>query len=82
VEGSLTQTEYGGPQWYVTRDNRIEVTTRKDTIWQGMGTLSSNLFEQHGLTPLLQYSYTKRDSNIWTREYDRHRMNFMLNYRF
>ena len=82
VEGSLTDTRYQAPQWYITRDNRIAVTTRKDKTWQVMTSLSSNIFERYNLTPVLQYTYTNRESNIWTREYERHRVNFMLNYRF
>jgi hypothetical protein len=82
VEGSLMQTRYKAAQWYVTRDNRIDETVRQDTIWQLTATLSSNIFERYGLTPMLQYSYTKRDSNIWTREYERHRVNLFFNYRF
>jgi tetratricopeptide (TPR) repeat protein len=82
VEGSLMRTRYQAPQWYVTRDNRIDVTTRKDQTWRFLTSLSSNVFEKYSLTPLLQYSYTRRDSNIWTREYDRHRLNLLINYRF
>ena len=82
VEGSLMQTDYKGMQWYVTRDNRIDETVRKDTTWQMAASLSSNIFERYNLTPVFQYSYTKRYSNIWTREYDRHRLNFLVNYRF
>ena len=82
MEGSLTNTRYQAPQWYVTRDNRIDETTRKDKTWQIFVSLSSNILERYKLTPVIQYTYTKRDSNIWTREYDRHRVNFMINYRF
>jgi hypothetical protein len=82
VEGSLMRTRYQAPQWYITRDNRIAVTTREDTTRQLSASLSSSFFERYNLTPVLQYAYTRRDSNIWTREYDRHRVNFLLNYRF
>ena len=82
LEGSLIETRYKAPQWYVTRDHRIAETVREDKTWQLFASLSSNILERYNLTPILQYVYTKRDSNIWTREYERHRVNFMLNYRF
>jgi tetratricopeptide (TPR) repeat protein len=82
VEGSLMRTRYNASQWYVTRDNAITETTRQDTTWQFAASLSSSVFERYDLTPVLQYVYTKRDSNIWTRDYDRHRINFLINYRF
>jgi len=82
VEGSLTDTRFKASQWYVTHDNRIDVTTRKDKTWQVSSSLSSNIFERFNLTPILQYTYTRRDSNIWTREYERHRVTLLFNYKF
>ena len=82
LEGSVMQSAYQAPQWYVTKDNRIDETTRKDTIWGFYASLSSSALESWNLTPMLQYNYTKRDSNIWTREYERHRVNLMVNFRF
>jgi tetratricopeptide (TPR) repeat protein len=81
VEGSLTDTRYQAPQWYVTRDHLIDETVREDKTWQLFSSLSSNIFEKYNITPVLQYTYTKRDSNIWIREYERHRVNFMFNYK-
>jgi hypothetical protein len=81
-EVSLIDTRYHDEQWYVTRDYRIDVTTREDKIWQFFTSLSSNLFEKYGITPILQYVYVRRDSNIWSREYDRHRLNLSFNYNF
>ncbi len=79
--GSLTESKYRASQWYVTKDNRIDVTTRRDKIW-GMTTfLSSNRLEKYNLTPILRYSYTKRTSNIWSREYERNRVDFLMNLR-
>jgi len=81
MEGSLTQTRYQDSQWFVTRDNLIDVAVREDKTWQIYTSLSSNIFERYNITPVLQYAYTKRDSNIWTREYDRHRVNLLFNYK-
>jgi len=81
LQGSLTKSRYHAPQWYVTRDNRIDETVRKDKIW-GLGlSLSSNRLEKYNLTPVLRYGYTKRTSNIWSREYDRSRLDLLMNLR-
>jgi hypothetical protein len=82
AEGSLTDTKYGDSQWYVTKDNRIDEAVRKDKTWRLLASLSSNLLERYNLTPILQYAYTKRNSNIWSREYKQHRLNLLCNYRF
>lgn len=81
AEGSLTLTKYQAPQWYVTKDNRIDETVREDKTWQLFSSLASTALEKYDLTPMLQYTYTKRDSNLWTREYDRHQINLLLNYK-
>ena len=81
-ELSLTETRYHDTQWYITRDYRIDETRRRDRTWQVFASLSSNLFEQYDITPVLHYAYIKRESNIWSREYDRHRLTMLFNYRF
>jgi len=81
VEGSLMDTRYQDSQWYVTREGTISETIREDKTWQVFSSLSSNVLERYNLTPVLQYTYTKRDSNIWTREYERHRVNLLFNYK-
>jgi hypothetical protein len=82
AELSRIDAQYHGEQWYVTRHYRIDSTTRQDKTWQFYAALSSNLFEKYGITPVLQYTYIKRESNIWSREYDRHRLNLAFSYNF
>jgi hypothetical protein len=82
AELSLTETRYHDKLWYITRDHRIDEIRRGDKTWQFYASLSSNIFESRGITPVLQYYYVKRDSNIWSREYDRHRINLSFNIRF
>ena len=80
LEGSLTEANYHARQWYVTKDNRINERTRKDRIQGLLVSLSSTrLEEKYHLTPTLQYSYIKRDANIWSRKYERNYINFMVN---
>ena len=81
AEGSLMETDYKAAQWYITRDNRLTEGVREDKTWRLLTSLSSNAFESLGLTPVLQYTYTKRKSNIWSREYDQHRVSLLFNYR-
>ncbi|MCL2644110.1 MAG: surface lipoprotein assembly modifier [Betaproteobacteria bacterium] len=81
MQGSLTQSKYQAPQWYVTRDNRIEETVRRDKTLGLTVSLSSNHFEKYNLTPIVRYSHTKRTSNIWSREYERNRWDFLMNLR-
>ena len=81
LEGSLMETEYKAAQWYITQDNRIAEGVRRDKTWRMLTSFSSNAFENLGLTPVLQYTYTNRESNIWSREYEQHRISLLFNYR-
>jgi tetratricopeptide (TPR) repeat protein len=82
VEGSVASAEYQAGQFYVTQDYRIDSATREDKIYGVDAVLSTNVFESWGITPMLQYSYIKRDSNIWSYDYDRHRINLAFNFKF
>ncbi len=55
---------------------------RRDRTWQIFASLSSSLLEKYDITPTLQYTYVRRDSNIWTQEHERQRLNLSLGYRF
>ena len=81
VQGSLAKSKYQTPQWYVTKDNRIDETVRRDKTWGLTVSLSSNRFEKYNLTPIIRYSYTKRTSNIWSWEYERNCLDFLMNLR-
>ena len=65
-----------------SRDYRIAETRRRDRTWQVFASLSSSLLEKYDITPTLQYTYVRRDSNIWTQEHERQRLNLSLGYRF
>jgi len=79
LEGSLTKSRYHASQWFVTKDNMIDETVRKDKTLGLTASLSSNWLEEYNLIPILRYSYIKRTSNIWSREYERNRVDFLVN---
>jgi len=82
LEGNLTQTNYKAENWFVTRDHRIEVNRRMDETRGLQATLTSNLWEKYNLTPTLNYAYANRRSNIWSREYQRHRLSLIFEFKY
>jgi tetratricopeptide (TPR) repeat protein len=82
LEGNLTQTSYQAERWYVTRAHRIDETRRRDETLGLQAALSSNLLEKYRLTPTLHYAYTDRRSNIWSQEYQRHRLNLIFDFKY
>ncbi|MDR2947080.1 MAG: surface lipoprotein assembly modifier [Candidatus Adiutrix sp.] len=82
VEGGLTRADYHAGQWYVTDDYRLDYTRRQDLIKEATVELSTNIWEGLGMRPTLQYTYIRQGSNIWSHEYDRHRINLLTTFRF
>lgn len=82
VEGSLTQATYHEGKWYITDDHLLDYAKRRDLIKGLTVELGSNIWEGLGIRPTLQYTYTRQDSNIWSHEYDRHRLNLLVSFRF
>ncbi|MDR2925468.1 MAG: surface lipoprotein assembly modifier [Azoarcus sp.] len=81
VEASFTRSRYQAQQLYADQDNRIAEAVRRDGTLGLYVSLSSNRFERYNLTPILRYSHTHRRSNIWSHEYRRNRLDFLLDIR-
>ena len=54
----------------------------RDFIQRYAISLSNNKFDIWGFVPTLTFSYTKRDSNVKTREYDKMTVEFTMQQRF
>ncbi|MDR0635031.1 MAG: surface lipoprotein assembly modifier [Azoarcus sp.] len=79
LEGSLIQARYHASQWYVTKDNGLGEAVRRNDTRGLLLSLSSTRLEKYNLTPTLQYSYTRSDSNIRIWEYERNRVDLLFN---
>ena len=82
TELSMAESRYHDSQYYIGKDYFIDETTREDKIYNLSVELRTNILEHKGIRPVLRYGYTKRDSNIWSYEYDRHRLMGSIDYRF
>ena len=78
----LIQTKYKGPQYFIMNDYTLDRFTRKDIGYRAYVRLSSRYLEYKRLYPSISYTYTKRNSNAPAYEFDKHRMQIELNYRF
>lgn len=83
-EFSVTKTRYRDERWFITEDSLFDNTVRDDLNYNVYAQLSTNVFEAKGLAfvPSLQYYYSRRDSNIWSYDYDRHRVNLGVEFKF
>ncbi len=78
----LTQTKYKDSQFFIMDDYTVNKFTRRDIGYRAYLRLSSRYLEYKRLYPAISYTYTKRDSNAPAYEFDKHRMQIELNYRF
>lgn len=72
---------YDAPQWSVQNGTFTQVTEHDFTQRYALS-LSNNKFDVMGFVPTIIFSYTRRDSNMWQREYDRWAIEFTMSRRF
>jgi len=77
IEPSFYWSKYDEPQWFAA-----EQITPNDFIQRYALSLSNNKLDVWGFVPTVVFSYTKRNSNVWQREYDKFTIEFTMQQRF
>lgn len=81
LEPSVSWTNYDGARWTV-KDNHFVQITEHDFLQRYTVSLSNNKFDIWGFVPTVTFGYTKRDSNIKNRGYDKMSVEFTMRQRF
>lgn len=81
AEPSFYWTNYDGERWVVDNGNFTKKVA-KDFNQRYSISLSNHKFDIWGFVPTLTVSYSRRDSNIWQREYDKWTAEFTFQQRF
>lgn len=81
AEPSFYTSKYDKPQW-VVKDGAYTQITERDFVQRYALSVSNNKFDVWGFVPTFTISYTKRDSNIWQREYHKTTLEFTMQQRF
>lgn len=81
AEPSVYWTRYDDPRWTV-KDNTFQEITEHDFTYRYALSLSNNKLDIWGFVPTMTVSYTRRESNIWQREYDKTAIEFTMQQRF
>ena len=81
AEPSIYWAHYDDPRWTV-KDNQFTEITEHDFTHRYAVSISNNKLDIWGFVPTLTLSYTKRESNIWQREYDKTALEFTMQQRF
>ncbi len=67
---------------FAVKDNEYVKIVEKDFTHMYSLALSNNKFDLWGFVPTLMFNYTRRDSNIWQREFDKFSISFSMQQRF
>ena len=81
AEPSFYVSKYDDPQW-VVKDNDFVQITERDFVQRYALSISNNKFDIWGFVPTLTVAYTKRDSNIWQKEFHKTTLEFTMQQRF
>ena len=81
AEPSFYWSQYDKPQW-VVKDNGFVQITENDFVQRYAVSISNNKFDVWGFVPTFTISYTKRESNIWQKEYEKTTVEFTMQQRF
>jgi len=81
AEPSIYWTWYDDPRWTVKNAQFQEITERDFTHRYALS-VSNNKLDIWGFVPTLTVSFTKRESNIWQREFDKTALEFTMQQRF
>ena len=80
-EPSFSWANYDGPRW-VVQDNDYKPITERDFTQRYTLSISNNKIDWWGFVPTLTISYTNRDSNIHSREYEKWTTEFTMRQKF
>ena len=81
LEPYFAWTNYDGDRW-VVKHNTYQPVTERDFIQRYSVSISNNKFDIWGFVPTITFSYTKKDSNIHSREYEKYTTEFTFQQRF
>ena len=81
LEPSFSWMNYDGARWAV-HNYHFEQITERDFTQRYAVSVSNNKFDFWGFVPTITVSYTRRDSNIHSREYDKWSAEFTMRQRF
>ena len=81
LEPSLTWSNYDGEKW-VAKNNAFTKLAERDLTQRYSISLSNNKIDVWGFVPTLTFSYTKRDSNVPNRKYEKYTTEFTIHQRF
>ena len=81
AEPAVYLAKYDAPQWTIQDNNFAQITERNQT-WRYMLAISNNNIRIWNTVPMITFAYTKRDSNIWQRQYEKASIAITLTQRF
>lgn len=80
-ESNIYWTNYDDSHWVVA-NNLFTKVKERDFTYRYLLSVSSNKLDIFGFIPTVTTAYTRRNSNIWQREYDKTSLEFTMEQKF
>lgn len=82
LRGNISFLRYLDERYFIMSDYNYQNLTRSDIIYSASVRLTNRFVEWKNFYPALTYTYIRRDSNVWSQEFDKHRIELEILYRF
>jgi hypothetical protein len=82
IDANLYWQNFDDVRWVVNRNLEFSQIAERDFNQQYTLTISNNKLSMYNLMPALTVGYTRRDSNIWQREFDKWTLSITFQQRF
>ena len=82
LRGNISFLRYLDERYFIMSDYNYRNLTRSDIVYSASVRLTNRFVEWKNFYPALTYTYIRRDSNVWSQEFDKHRIELEILYRF
>lgn len=82
VRADLTNVNALGSKYFINENYIPQDIVKKDWIGNIYVRITNRFLEWKNFYPAISYTYTKRFSNVWSQEFDKHKIELEIGYRF
>lgn len=82
IRADITNVNALEAKYFINQDYIPEAIVKKDWIGNIYVRITNRFLEWKNFYPAISYSYTKRFSNVWSQEFDKHKIELEIGYRF
>ncbi len=82
LRGDVSFLHFLSEKFFIMEDYNYQELKRSDVVYSASVRITNRFIEWNNFYPALTYTYIQRTSNIWSQEFDKHRVELEILYRF